>query len=202
MAIITIDVDLTIVATDQLWFEYLEKVGIACSPLNRENLRDNSQPTGTCSYNLLEHFHIPKDGSGFDFWLQDALYQQQANLKDYVYKGCVDVIERLYKEGHDIVFASYCQVEHEKSKIQFLKDTFPFIYPEDFHFISTKSKGFVKSDILIDDRNLHHQQMSVSQPNCVCIRPKTQYTQECRGSHVDYTARDWYEIQVHIYRNL
>jgi 5'(3')-deoxyribonucleotidase len=194
MAIISIDVDLTILASDQMWFDFLENIGSYKVGQDPSELRYNLGAVGSCNYNLLKHFDLPEDRNGFDFWLQKDLYQQNNNQIGYIYDGCVQTIKKLYDAGHEIVFTSFCQTEHEYSKIEFLKHTFPFIYAEDFHFISTKSKGHVMCDVLIDDRNLHHKQVKMLQPDSLTIKLQTQYTQECRESYTDHKVEHWNEI--------
>lgn len=78
-----------------------------------------------------------------DWWKQKDLYDDM-----YPMKGAVEALQELSDMGHTIIFASHCEGDHAKSKVEFLKKHFPFMSG----FLATRQKQFVRCDVLIDDR--------------------------------------------------
>jgi len=162
--IIAVDLDLTVYDTGTLWFAWLiNKCKGATKILDLGNWVD---------YDLRNYFNLPKGLNGFEFWSEPETYEN-CEIK----KGAEEVIEELYNKGFDIVFVSYCMgcPDQIKHKIKRLKKDFPFLLPEDFHFVATKSKGLVKCDYLVDDRNTFLNQTS---EDTTCIKMDTRYTQD------------------------
>ena len=83
-----------------------------------------------------------------------------------------------------------CQPEHQRSKENMLKRCLDFIKPEDYNFISTSDKGFVKCDCIIEDRNKFIDQYS---NDVFKIRMHTPYIQEVR-TKFDREATTWYDV--------
>lgn len=78
-----------------------------------------------------------------DWWKQKNLYISMEPID-----GAVEALQELHELGHTIIFASHCEGDHAKSKVEFLKHFFPFMSG----FLATRQKQFVRCDVLIDDR--------------------------------------------------
>ena len=162
--VIAIDCDLVIYQTDRLWWKWLvEKCG---------GCKDSYEDSYWIDYDLRTYFDLPKGLNGMEFWSEPETYEN-CEIKE----GAVDVIKGLYNEGFVIVFVSYCMgcPDHIKHKMKRLKKDFPFLLPEDFHFVATKSKGLVKCDYLVDDRNTFLNQTS---GDMIGFKMETRYTQD------------------------
>lgn len=146
--IIAIDVDITLVTQPiEDWIEHLKYN----STFFDEYQLQKDLANGVAHYDLTRYSDTVKDKQ---FWQQAEIYDKASiSLSDK------RKIEEWHNAGHQIVFVSYCFPEHERGKIAMLKREFPFLV-KDFHFISTFSKGFVKCDVIIEDRNEHLNQFS------------------------------------------
>lgn len=183
--IIAIDLDITLYLTGTHWMEWLiEKCG------DPTNLEEDSY---WIDYDLRKYFNLPKGLNGFEFWSEPETYE---NCK--VKEGAVEVIEELYNKGFEIVFVSYCMgcPDQIKHKMKRLKKDFPFLLPEDFHFVATKSKGLVKCDYLIDDRNVFLNQ---TEGDVINLKMESRYTQDEPLKKEVIDVRDWEEILKVIY---
>ena len=179
---IALDVDLVLTDIIDKWHMYLRS---RCLSYDARRYKKDLQHERV-DYNITRYYELPMDVDGFDFWRQHDLYDDAKLLK-----YAKEVIMNWYMDGHELVFISYCFSEHEQSKIRFLKRSLGFIAEEDFHFISTKSKGFVRADVCLDDRNVFLNQMG---NKTLCIKFHTPYTQceEARQHYITYN--NWKDL--------
>ena len=180
--VIALDVDLVLTNIIPKWHSWL----LAQSLSFDEKRFNKDLQHERVDYNITRYYELPMDVDGFDFWRQHDLYDDAKLLK-----YAKEVIMNWYMDGHELVFTSYCFSEHEQSKIKFLKRSLSFIADEDFHFISTKSKGFVQCDIIVDDRVSFLNQMG---NKTLCIKFHTPYTQceEARQHYITYN--NWKDL--------
>lgn len=130
---IGIDVDLVVAPSDKHWLINLQKV-------TGKTL--NLIPT---DYNLTNYFKEELDSlglDGFEWWRGENIYDDI-----FPYEKSVEVINKWFNRGNEIVFISSIKGNHHKSKYNFLKRHFKFDA-----FIATKEKSFVDVDVMIDDR--------------------------------------------------
>ena len=183
--VIAVDVDLSVVDSGQVWFNYLEE-----NCIDKDPYIEMFNEEGLMSYNLSKHYTMPKGLSAFDFWKKEDLYD---NLT--CYESAKILLAHLYKKGWEIVWVSWCFDcgQHAESKANMLRREFPFISQEDFHFCQTKSKGiFSKSfNYFIDDRNTFLNSMDES---VVCFKINTPYTQDEGLTREVITVDSWDEI--------
>ena len=172
---ILIDVDLTICDSGGKWLRWLKA---------RYPQTQNLPLGGVLDYNLSNYFDVGEDNPK-SYWLQPDLYKNMP-----VYKESYTAIKELYDLGWEIVFCSWCTPEHEASKIKFVRDSYDFIAPNDFHFVSTHSKGVLRPDVAVDDRD---EFLGMFGSGTFLIRYKTVYAQNKRA-RFDREAKDWNEI--------
>lgn len=184
LKVIALDVDLCLVNVIPKWMTYLKSL---CTEYDAVKYKKDLL-YGQVHYNLTKYFKLIDGVHGFEFWEQPDLYDD-ATLMD----GAYEVVEELYKAGHEIVFVSYSFAGHLNSKVDFLKRSFPFIEEDDFHFISTKSKGFVRCDALVDDRASFLNQMPES---VTLIKMNTNYTQCEEISRPVHEVDNWEDIKL------
>jgi 5'(3')-deoxyribonucleotidase len=117
-----------------------------------------------------------------EFWSNPELYEDKVanpNAVDFVNK---------YKDTFNIIFCSWCFVEHKKSKEDFIKREFGR-----FPLIDTKYKQYVKCDIAIDDRiNFLHSIKEANQD------VEAIHYNNGNNSKVDQIFLTWDEIDVFI----
>ena len=180
--VIALDVDLVLTDIIDKWHMYLRS---RCLSYDARRYKKDLQHERV-DYNITRYYELPMDVDGFDFWRQHDLYDDAKLLK-----YAKEVIMNWYMDGHELVFVSYCFQDHTDSKIKFLKRSLSFIADEDFHFISTKSNGFVKCDIIVDDRVSFLNQMG---NKTLCIKFHTPYTQceEARQHYITYN--NWKDL--------
>lgn len=141
-----IDVDDTLVHMFGNWKKWYEdKYNIE---LNPTNLHTN-----------LDTFRY-----AFDFWRDDKLYN---NLSPVEYSQ--EAIKVL-ADKYEIVFCSWCMIEHKNSKINFINKHYKKIVG-DIHFIDTRSKFMLRPDVAIDDRLLFLYEISQFNPQAKLIQP-------------------------------
>lgn len=185
--IAVIDVDATVVDSPYEWWKWLElttKAGFDYEWVSQ--WYDFSIPYGS----IWESKNI--GGSPFDFWRAKSVYD---NLEPM--ENAVDCLETLKKKGYEIVFVSALKGDHHKSKHNFLEHYFPY---KD-GFIGTKEKGYVKADLVIDDRLSVLNQF----PNfgCIKIQFNTPHDQDqSLKVSLDFKSNCWYEIEEWIINNL
>lgn len=172
---IAVDVDLVLCDPDRVWWEWLQDCG------EQIFFPEEGDPL---HYNLSKYFDIDPE-LAFEFWLQEDLYDELE-----VFPDAVDTLKGLYYEGWEIIFVSACQPEHQRSKEAMLKRDLDFLKPEDYNFISTSDKGFIKCDVIVDDRNKFLNQFS---NDVFKIRMHTGYTQDATPSF-DREAVNWYDV--------
>lgn len=137
--IAVIDCDQTVVDSAYAWYEWLEmmtRAGYSYDVVQKH-------------YNFSDVYAsvwLDKEVAGhpYDFWRGKSVYDNLEPLK-----GSVEALQTLKNVGYDIVFVSAIKGNHTKSKWNFLQKHFPFMDA----FIATKEKGYVRADLVIDDRN-------------------------------------------------
>jgi len=176
MAVIAIDVDLTVCAIDKLWWEWLCNVTNTLKPF----------PTEDVEYDLSNYFRKElglNARDGLDFFRQEGVYDFAEPVT-----GCVEAIKELSEAGNTIIFVSAIKGNHHKSKYFFLNRHFGEHMDA---FIATKEKNYVKCDVLIDDRN-----MFLNKVDCLKIKYVTKYTQceELNPEPLTHVIDDWSKI--------
>lgn len=172
---IVIDFDLVLCPSAEYWKEYLLTNYEQTIPFPKEGVLD---------YNLSNYFDT-KDDDPKAFWKQSDLYDNMS-----IFPEAYHNIKKLYNLGWEIVFCSWCCPEHEASKIGLARKTFDFMSPDDFHFVSTHSKGVLRPDVAVDDRD---EFLGMFGSGTFLIRYKTVYAQNKRA-RFDREAKDWNEI--------
>jgi 5'(3')-deoxyribonucleotidase len=148
--IVAVDVDLTFVDSLTPWLAWFtEQTG--------ETIKNEDG-----AYDLVPEMKaiIARKGLDFDpfaFWLKKDLYDDLRPLKD-----AVDVLNETRAAGAKIIFVSLCEPEHLRSKDAFIRR---FMRKNYDGFISTGEKHFVGYDVLIDDREKHHELGMLHRPN-------------------------------------
>lgn len=174
MSAIGVDIDLTYVRSDYGWWEYANKVtGMNLS------LSDFKNP----SYNIGEYYGMDLS----EYWRQKNLYDDMQPIP-----GVVDVLTKLQLYGHEIVFVSKLKGDHHKSKVEFVKRTFPSFDG----FIGTHEKKYARVDVLIDDRleNLYQMPKNVGK-----VLYLTEYEQNIKPSYCNHSViAEWCEGSVKI----
>ena len=182
--IIAIDIDLTIAQTDLGWLEWLKQSSVFF--YEEDYLKDLE--LRQVDYYLPKYFELCATVEPMDYWKENRTYPTVSLLS-----GCVEVVEKLYKEGNTIAFVSYCMgcSEQVKNKIRFLKYHFGDIVGTDLHFIATKSKDLVRCDVLIDDRNSF---LSSMPEDVQLIKINTPYTQDKKLDREHLLVDNWSQI--------
>lgn len=188
--IIGVDVDLTVVESGQIWFQWLkEKTG---QDLDWKKIVESY--SFRLPYNISQVFAIPVSLDPFDFWRKSDLYDNAKCFTD-----AKEVLRKLYEEGYDIVFISYCFDcgTHAVSKAQMLRREFDFLGEKDFHFVQTRSKGVLSNslDYMVDDRVGFLNQMEI---NTKCFLMDSFYRQD----EVEKRPMMWVDNWYTVYRNI
>lgn len=153
MAVIAVDVDLTVVDTLTPWMEWLAQ--FTDEKVKNENGVYNLEPEMRA---ILARAGRPSVDP-LKYWKQDDLYDTL-----YPIDGAVEALEMAKRRGHQVVFVSSCFPEHTASKERLIKMCFPFADG----FIATHDKHFVGYDVLIDDK-LEHMKLGMQH------RPRAQH---------------------------
>jgi len=143
MAVITVDVDYTVIDLVPIWWRWLEGVTHCEKDIK---ILDGLE---SIDYNLSVYFKdelsvVNRDG--LDFYRQDGLYD---TLKPD--PKSIEVLRNLSDAGHEIVFVSSIKGRHSKSKAEFINRNYPFRAG----IVYTKEKQFIHSEVFIDDRVDH-----------------------------------------------
>lgn len=183
MATIGVDFDLTVldcVFQQGGWVDHLN--AMSYHYISKEQFAGMDK----IDYNLGKYYQDLTESESFSFWKDTSLYQK---LKPY--KGAVEVINNLAKQGHHIVFISHCQQNHFKSKVVAAKEWFD-IPKTSFGFLATKEKHFVNVDVMIDDRNLFLNSFG---DKVIKIKFDTPFSQ-CENLEVslDFHSNNWCNI--------
>lgn len=173
--IIVNDVDLCVVPSDIYWWEDLNK-GYACIM---------ALPLGRTNYDLSVYFNILDEQQRYAFWSKPDLYDDMEPSPE-----SSEVLSQLSKDGHTILFASYCKKGHFGSKYDWLKKHFPFMNG----FFATKEKEYIKADVFIDDRNDMLNNRFKENPECTLIKFDTPYTQDEELKAPHYLVYNWEDI--------
>lgn len=182
-----VDCDCSVVFSQRKWFQWLEdmtKAGFDYDYVSQ--WYDFSIPYGP----IWASKGI--GGEPLDFWRGQHIYDDMTPMEN-----AVECLETLKKKGYEIVFVSSTKGFHLKSKYYFLDHYFPF---KD-GFIATKEKGYVKADLVIDDR--HSCLNQFSDKECIKIQFNTPHDQDQQLKvSLDLKSGCWYEIENWIIDNL
>lgn len=160
MAIIGVDVDLTVVASDHMWFDW-------CNSKVRKQLNyEEVIAAGSVPYDFGKLFGFTSPEIALDFWCDEGIYDELEPIAH-----AVNALKELSRR-HQIVFVSKLMGNHFESKKSFLERNFPFMSG----FIGTDQKQFARVDLLIDDRVDHLNK--VHQAGIIPIQYMTPYQQD------------------------
>lgn len=187
------DVDLTIVDPSinnalktGTWLYYLNN--ISHNYISEEYLASLEK----IDYNLGNYFLDLPSQEAYWFWEQDNLYQ-----KLEPYKDCVEFINSLASDGHNIVFISHCKRGHYSSKVKFVKQHFN-ITEKQFGFLATKEKHYAGVDFIFDDRN-NFLNLFKDKIDVVKVKFETPYSQEeALKVPVDFCSSSWQDISIFV----
>lgn len=206
--VLAIDVDITTLASDELWWEWLKNMTCNdalqihdCYVRNLLKLHDVEREygDGQTRYDLSSYFPDMKNSrvNGYSFWRSENIY----DFVEPVVRA-VPAITSL-AEHFDTVFVTHCKGNHSRSKYNCLERHFGHI---PFDYVVTKEKHRVAADLLIDDRNEFINQFLTS--NRCAVKLLTPYTQSESLVDTDNLpmrsvykeAKDWDEIVEHVYK--
>lgn len=181
MAVIAVDVDLTVVDMAPFWWSWLQEQTECDRPY------PHFGHIGEIDYDLSNYFkeELEEKGiDGHDYWRQKNIYDGKVPIP-----GSRETLCRLFLRGHDIIFVSQLKGDHHKSKVEFLKRHFPYMKA----FVGTKEKWAVRCDVLIDDRESHLASMP---DDVILVKYNTPYTQNVslRGTGRNFFLCDWSHI--------
>ena len=119
---------------------------------------NNKLPITPLTINDITSYHI-EDALPEDFkWLVEIAFQDKNFWKQVsIIPECVPILNKLYNEGYNIVFATSSLPENLRKKINHLSRNLTF-FPDDYvwkHTINLQDKSLLNVDILVDD-NLKH----------------------------------------------
>ena len=185
--IAVIDVDATVVDSPYAWHQWLEDVTkVGFEYVSVAQWYDFSIPYGP----IWKSKNI--GGSPFDFWRGKSVYDNLIPKEN-----APECLQLLQNKGYKIVFVSALKGDHHKSKHSFLERYFPY---KD-GFIGTKEKGFVKADLVIDDRISVLNQFP--DPECLKIQFDTPHDQDQQLKvSLDFKSDCWWEIEKWVIDNL
>jgi 5'(3')-deoxyribonucleotidase len=175
MAIVLVDIDLTVVRSDIRWLAWLNY-------MSGKNLTLED-----CNWDYDLSSYFPEVSDPFLFWSDPYLYD---NLQPII--GSVEATSILHHHGHDIKFASYCKKGHFGSKVDWVKKHYPFMKG----FSATKEKDMITADYFVDDRNEFLNQRTDS---CRLIKYHTKYGQsEELKREISFIDDNWLSIADYI----
>lgn len=174
---IAVDVDITVVPSDDYWWFWLE---CASDGNVKHNKYDTDRWGSRIEYDLSKYFELPQDLNPMAFWKSRCLYD---NMQPY--DDVVSVLRNL-SEKHDIVFVSSIKGDHAKSKYAFLQRHFPF----NKGVLFTKEKQHVRADVIVDDRN---EFLLPCHGKMLTVRMKTPYKQDIKYAP-DHEIRNMCEL--------
>ena len=188
---IVVDVDLTVVRSDILWWKELREGYELVWGTKAEQLRIGGGDRFVKHYDLSKYFPDIPEELRYKFWSKPNLYQELPPIK-----RSVETLKHFSDQGARIIFASYCKKGHFGSKYDWLKEHYPFMDG----FIATKEKHFVKADVFIDDRNAMLNRRYEEGDGCQMIKYNSPYTQDEKliDSQGIYVAEDWDQVKIFI----
>lgn len=184
MAIIGVDVDLTVVRSDYGWFDWCNKLSA-----HKHYAQDFIDSGKLIPYNFCSLYPDLEVSQVLDYWRQRDIYDNLSPIS-----GSVEALSYLSKR-HEIVFVSTIKGDHHKSKYQFVDRNYPFMDG----FIATKEKKYARVDVMIDDRlDVLHK---VDRVGIIPIHFQSPHEQDSIFTP-KYTAKDWWSIEEVIYNAL
>lgn len=174
MAIIGVDVDLTVVDSDNGLFDHCNFL----TGLSRSH-ESVTEHLGHVPYDFSVLYPELTDQQITRYWGGDDFYDSMLPIE-----GSVEALRRLSRK-HSIVFVSILTGNHHDSKLRFLKQHFPFAAG----FIGTKQKHFARIDMLIDDRveNLN----ACAQVGIAPVLYESKYAQTAEATYLQSTIKSW-----------
>ena len=186
------DLDLTVVASDLGWLEWLKH----SSKVFYEDSYNHDLLNNQVEYYLPSYFELYEGVVPMDYWAENRTYPSVKILPD-----AERVIKNLYQAGYEIIFVSFCMgcKDQFANKFKFLEKTFDYMLPDDLTFIPAKKKHLIRGDYIIDDRN----QFLTTQPEIVkVVKIKTPYTQDFPLDREYTLVENWLEIEDYFCREL
>ena len=182
--VIAVDMDLTLIDTDRVWFEWLQDNAVA---FNKEKYYYDLE-RNQVDYYLPAYFSLYDDLKPMSFWEEDCTFKNATLLPD-----SLEVLEKLYNEGNTIIFVSYCMgcPNQMKNKVDLLYRNFGKVFGRDLNFVATNKKNMVTCDVLIDDRNSFLGSMS---EGVQLIKMNTPYTQDKKLDRKHVLVDNWFQI--------
>lgn len=177
MAIIGVDVDLTVVRSDYGWFDWCNKLSE-----HKHYAQDFIDSDKLIPYNFSSIYPDLTLEQVLDYWRQRDIYDNLSPIP-----GSVEVLSYLSKR-HEIVFVSTIKGDHHKSKFQFVDRNYPFMDG----FIATKEKKYARVDVMIDDRLDVLQK--VDRAGIIPIQFSSPHEQNSNFA-LKYVAKDWWSIE-------
>ncbi len=178
--VIVVDVDNTVtdvISTEGGWVDNLNK-------LTGQSL--SIDPGKSYPYNLttLYEDYNRDEHDLFEFWKRRDVYDNAKPIE-----GSVEALWLLKRMGCDIVFCSVVKGDHSKSKYQFLERNFPFMDGCAF----TREKGYMRADVIIDDRV---ESLNQFEDNVLKLCPETPYEQTTEPNGPIETFKVWSQVPL------
>ena len=182
--IIAFDVDGVVVDSAIEWYKYLRAM-VKHEDIKYEDVNHD--------YNFYNPFskYLTEEECAY-FWKQENLYDRMVPMD-----GAVAAVNAFKTQGFKILFVSHVEGNHSKSKYEFLKRNFPMD-----GFFATREKGFIRTNIAVDDR-LNHLVGHPEQVTTVqFLTPQFQYLTDFspdviidkwNDAHVDEILTKWEE---------
>lgn len=186
------DLDLTVVASDMGWLEWLKH----SSKVFYEDSYNHDLLNNQVEYYLPSYFELYEGVVPMDYWAENRTYPSVKILPN-----AERVIKNLYQAGYEIIFVSFCMgcKDQFANKFKFLEKTFDYMLPDDLTFIPAKKKHLIRGDYIIDDRN----QFLTTQPESVkVVKIKTPYTQDFPLGREHILVENWLEIEDYFCKEL
>lgn len=176
---IAIDLDNTVISTTETLVKYInERLPV--------NLTMDDITTYSIEAALPEQFR----------WVVDNGFRDKNMWKGvHLLPDCVEVIETLYNDGHEIFFATSSLPENLRKKINHLSRNMPF-FPKDYvwkHTINIQDKYLLNVDILIDDC-LEHALHPLKQYESLLIDYPWNRGKDVDGTNYVIRVFDWWDI--------
>lgn len=171
---VLLDVDLTLVDSLSPWVQWFNEENIAASehcngrgpapfqPITKECymahagdlailMRERAHPAWLTRrvYMAGQWMNSPTGRDPMDWWRQPDLYSKMKPLEGaHQFLNNIKALLLTIFDNVEIVAVTKCEPEHERSKRQFVYDSFPGLIDG---FVSTDEKHMVAGDVLIDD---------------------------------------------------
>lgn len=179
---ILVDLDDTVWYLLQPWLDYLNK-----------KYKLNVQLNDIKQWDLKYVFPTLKEAQIYAPLSYESFWRKYINP----IPGAIDIIKKLYSEGHDIFFITATVHKNVPVKAELVKRYFSFIPIE--NLIIAHNKDMIKGDIIIDDNieNVKNRSLSIlftaPHNDSECVQSY------CNEQHTMYRADSWQEIYDYIH---